>query len=279
MKETTRLPSPADRLLCTRTFDVAMQREAMKDTVARLFARVAEVEDGDVRTQRKKKINVTKKEKEKISGKQGEDLTSRIYELTMKLHARHHFTDGAACDGSKVDHATQPFTRDEVSGNTAYGIWEGIRYDEEEPETQGLLQRRLRRMREQKHPEAAEIIEAATRGTMGGRIGDCATVMDAELFAIYAFLQRVEDRATNPKDRTVLIMSDCLNALRGIEDTWRGRGHPYRKRTGGACMEAINTIRQRLKRVVFVWIPAHTGITPNVYADAIAKAHTENSTK
>ena len=44
-------------------------------------------------------------------------------------------------------------------------------------------------------------------------------------------------------------------------------------------MEAINSIRQRLKRVVFVWIPAHTAITPNVYADAIAKAHTENSMK
>ena len=90
------------------------------------------------------------------------------------------------------------------------------------------------------------------------------------------FTYKVEQRE-NPAQRTVLVMSDCLNALKAIDDTWRGKGPQYRKRAGGACMEAINTIRARLNRVVFMWVPSHVGVMPNAYADAIAKAHTYNT--
>ena len=48
----------------------------------------------------------------------------------------------------------------------------------------------------------------------------------------------------------------------------------YRKRKGGATIEAINTLRARLGKVVFIWVPSHLGIPCNAYADAIASAAT-----
>ena len=74
-------------------------------------------------------------------------------------------------------------------------------------------------------------------------------------------------------------MSDCLNALRAIEETWRGIGDTYRQRAGGATIEAINTIRERLERVVFVYVPSHAGVVPNAYADGIAKAYLSRTYK
>ena len=38
-------------------------------------------------------------------------------------------------------------------------------------------------------------------------------------------------------------------------------------------LHAINTVRARLGLVVMVWVPAHSGVSPNAYADAAAKAH------
>ena len=38
-------------------------------------------------------------------------------------------------------------------------------------------------------------------------------------------------------------------------------------------LEAINTIREKLERVVFIYVPSHAGVVPNAYADGIAKAY------
>eukprot|EP00965_Chrysotila_dentata_P004450 144679-Pleurochrysis_carterae.AAC.1 len=48
-------------------------------------------------------------------------------------------------------------------------------------------------------------------------------------------------------------MSDCLSGLRILEKVWRGRRN-----------------REKLGTVIFMWIPSHVGITPNVIADNIA---------
>ena len=72
----------------------------------------------------------------------------------------------------------------------------------------------------------ARLLRQNAGRVMGGRIGDCATVLDAELLAIYAYLHRVEQRSEDPTQRTVLVMSDCLNALKD-----RNRRHVARKRT------------------------------------------------
>ena len=46
----------------------------------------------------------------------------------------------------------------------------------------------------------------------------------------------------------------------------------YRKRKGGATIEAINMLRTRLGKVVFIWVPSHLGVPCNAYADAVASA-------
>ena len=121
-------------------------------------------------------------------------------------------------------------------------------------------------------PSEQEIQEAIRRSTKGNRIGDEADTMQAELTAILTYLQQIASQA-DAGERRVLIMSDCLNALRAIEETWRGEGAPYRQRSGGGAMEAINTLREQLERVVFIYVPSHSGVVPNAYADGIAKAY------
>ena len=46
----------------------------------------------------------------------------------------------------------------------------------------------------------------------------------------------------------------------------------YHKRKGGATIEAINTLRARLVKVIFIWVPSHLGVPCNAYADAVASA-------
>eukprot|EP00965_Chrysotila_dentata_P056304 1867925-Pleurochrysis_carterae.AAC.1 len=70
-------------------------------------------------------------------------------------------------------------------------------------------------------------------------------------------------------------MSDCLAGLRIIEKVWRGERNTYRKLQNGAVLEAITNVRETLGTVVFMWIPSHVGITPNVLADNIASKDQE----
>eukprot|EP00965_Chrysotila_dentata_P114137 3773628-Pleurochrysis_carterae.AAC.1 len=65
----------------------------------------------------------------------------------------------------------------------------------------------------------------------------------------------------------ILIMSDCLAGLRVIEKVWRGKKNIYRRKQNGAVLEAITNCRKTLGTVVFMWIPSHVGIIPNVLAD------------
>eukprot|EP00965_Chrysotila_dentata_P211723 6186607-Pleurochrysis_carterae.AAC.2 len=67
-------------------------------------------------------------------------------------------------------------------------------------------------------------------------------------------------------------MSDCLSGLRILEKIWRGRRNKYRKLQNGAVLllEAITNVREKLGTVIFMWIPSHVGIIPNVIADNIA---------
>eukprot|EP00965_Chrysotila_dentata_P179353 5922858-Pleurochrysis_carterae.AAC.1 len=70
-------------------------------------------------------------------------------------------------------------------------------------------------------------------------------------------------------------MSDCLSGLRILEKVWRGRRNMYRKLQDGAVLEAITNVREKLGKVIFMWIPSHVGITPNVIADNIAAQEQE----
>ena len=114
--------------------------------------------------------------------------------------------------------------------------------------------------------------DAIARSSGGHRIDDEADTTMAELAAILTYLHSVGQRA-DAKEARVLVMSDCLGALRAIEETWRGVGHEYRARAGGATVEAINAIRETLGLVVFIYVPSHAGVVPNAYADGVAKAY------
>eukprot|EP00965_Chrysotila_dentata_P028707 953803-Pleurochrysis_carterae.AAC.1 len=44
----------------------------------------------------------------------------------------------------------------------------------------------------------------------------------------------------------------------------------------GAVLEAITNVREFLGTVIFMWVPSHVGIVPNIIADSIAsKDHEE----
>ena len=98
--------------------------------------------------------------------------------------------------------------------------------------------------------------------------------MDAELYAILAFLQRVHDESEEVGSERVLVVSDCQAALKAIEAVWREGGH-YRSRDRAGMLEAISKIRMRLGKVVFLWCPGHRGVSGNEYADMVAAAYAE----
>eukprot|EP00965_Chrysotila_dentata_P247851 6207998-Pleurochrysis_carterae.AAC.1 len=68
---------------------------------------------------------------------------------------------------------------------------------------------------------------AIEQGVLNGRLGDSATAADAELFAIFALLRKVQAQQDmghygNEKAR-VLIMSDCLSGLRILREGMDGK--------------------------------------------------------
>eukprot|EP00965_Chrysotila_dentata_P244338 6205923-Pleurochrysis_carterae.AAC.1 len=120
---------------------------------------------------------------------------------------------------------------------------------------------------------------AVELGVLNGRLGDSATAAGAELFAIFALLRKAQanqEMGHYGKEKArILIMSDCLSGLRILEKVWRERRNRYRKLQNGAVIEAITNIREKLGTVIFMWIPSHVGVIPNVIADNIAAQEQE----
>jgi ribonuclease HI len=104
--------------------------------------------------------------------------------------------------------------------------------------------------------------------------------MDAEMYAVFRALLRVylETRSAEGAEavsaKRILILSDCQSAIKEIERAWReGEVRHETKGDRRALLEAICRIRAHLGIVVLMYVPAHTGCSPNEYADASAKAH------
>ena len=237
--------------------------------VAHMFARVTAVEDGmvwigdgDDRTQ----VTIEEGERKDMDKDKGRELNRRIHELAMRLHKRENFTHVVACDGSKKVHTQQPRNVTYPTGPTAYGHYEGHRIHDGHDEDTWRARFRTA------HPTTHEMADAIKTNVHGHRIGNEDDTMQAELAAIFTYLQRVTAHG-HAHDKRILIMSDCHNALCAIEETWRGEGKAYRQRAGGAIIEAINALREGLGRVVFIFTPSHAGVVPNAYADGVAKAY------
>ena len=255
-------------------FDEGEREEVRRHPVARMFVRVAAMENGEVvlgdqEAGEALRVNIDKDEIKAMNGEKGKELNKKVLTLAMKLYARDMYTDVVAGDGSKKDDAAQPWDTTYNTGPTSYGHYGGPGMEPETTGAPGTLGAYARFRTAV--PTAREMAQAITASSRGHRIGDEADTMLAELTAILTYLSAVSRRA-DAKEARVLVMSDCLNALRAIEETWRGRGDPYRQRAGGATMEAINTIRESLDLVVFLYVPSHAGVVPNAYADGVAKA-------
>ena len=65
------------------------------------------------------------------------------------------------------------------------------------------------------------------------------------------------------------LLSDCQSAIKEIERAWReGEVRHETKGDRRALLEAICRIRAQMGIVVIMYVPAHTGCSPNEYADA-----------
>ena len=119
-----------------------------------------------------------------------------------------------------------------------------------------------------------ELRLAFGQGLWGGRLPDDWQVIDAEMYAVLAYLRKMatsEDAA----DRRCLVLSDCKPALRQqIEAAYRrGPLEGLREWDRGAQLEGICRYRAQLESVTFLWVPSHAGCASNAYADAAATAY------
>ncbi len=152
-------------------------------------------------------------------------------------------------------------------GACAYGWYEGPRYG---------------RATDAAAASEHAVAQAFAAGMGGGRLPDFWRPIDAEVYAVLAYLRKVvsevdesgaEPSVAELKTRRVLIATDCLPALQQIEKAWRlGNVDGLRRWDRGAMLEAITHLRRQLGTVVLMWVPAHRGCSPNAYADAVAKA-------
>ena len=115
---------------------------------------------------------------------------------------------------------------------------------------------------------------------MGGGLPPWFEVIDAELMAVLMYLEAVvagvEAEGGDVGATRCLVMSDCKSAMQMMETAWRGGGvERLAKAKRGGILEAICRARAKLELVVFMYVPAHRGVSMSAMADAAAKAYLE----
>eukprot|EP00965_Chrysotila_dentata_P011565 378490-Pleurochrysis_carterae.AAC.1 len=212
-----------------------------------------------------------------MNGAEGKKLTFETLEVALSLHEKYDFHIAVATDGAKKG-GTKDRTESHRISATTYGVWHG-------PESARILRGKKREATALQDRLGVQLnhtdkLLAIEQGILSGRLGDSATSAEAELFAIFAILRKVQalqdtGRYGGGKAR-ILIMSDSLSGIETIEKVWRGKKNVYRKMKNGAVLEAITNVREFLGTVIFMWVPSHVGIVPNITADSIAsKEHEE----
>ena len=189
----------------------------------------------------------------------GTAQTGQFMRRTIALHLERNFTDVMATDGSKAGR------------RAAWGLWEGPAPRDggwAAPET---------------HAGTAARVAA---GMAGGRLPDGYDVMDAELAAIVAALEkaRARDEGGGDEDgRRVLICTDSQSAMKLLERVWKKGVYTYEREDRVGLAVAANELRREISRrragtgragsVSFVYTPGHRGIACNSIADAVAKTY------
>ena len=94
---------------------------------------------------------------------------------------------------------------------------------------------------------------------MGRKAAEHVEVIDAEMYAILAYLRKMAS-ASDAQSRRCLVLCDCKPALQQIENAHR-KVMPEGLRDWERGGEAIADCRSKLEAVVFMWVPAHVGHT------------------
>ena len=171
----------------------------------------------------------------------------------MNIDRTHDITRAAAVDGS----------HDPINNTSAFGVYQGA-----------ILE----------HLDADEIDELTddsesrarielSNGLWGGSLPGHLNSTQCELHAILMYLLAIQRSAPRPKNERILLVSDSMSAISLIENAWRTRGDHMHSAEHGAIIEMICKTMTDFDRVVYAWVPSHSGIAMNSYADSCAKAH------
>ena len=242
----------------------AAKPQLRADPVARLHLRLAAWESGVLRVKTAGGVQVESgqvNQEALASGGEAESGRS-LQGVCLPLHYRHRFTSAASVDGSAEDPRRHGgVTRKRV----AYGVYEGMLPEAELAAPPGGWDTLTAEQR---------ALHCLGAGMWGGALPQDWDNNDAEAYAILRYLQSVVERAPEPAEERVLVMSDSRAVMDVIETVWRsGNAAVAKSRDRGAMIEAICALRAQLGCVLFVWTPGHAGVCHNEVADAVAKAH------
>eukprot|EP00965_Chrysotila_dentata_P213555 6187691-Pleurochrysis_carterae.AAC.1 len=170
------------RVLKKEGMDLAHEEKYAGHQILRLFTRPEEMENGIF-------LRISKEVVAHMNAASGKKLTYDTLNVAMTLHERYNFHLAVAMDAAKKEGTKYRGEMHRLS-ETTYGVCqrpgsaEILRNKRKEA---SALQNRLGVTLDQ-----MDKVRAVEQGVLTGRLGDSATAMEAELFAIFATLRKVQ---------------------------------------------------------------------------------------
>eukprot|EP00965_Chrysotila_dentata_P169640 5599723-Pleurochrysis_carterae.AAC.1 len=182
-------------------------------------------------------MSISKEDTGHMNGADGKKLTHKALQVAMLFHERYVFHLAVATDRAKRG-SIKDRTEAQRLSETTYGVWQGpalaeIIRDKREKAT--ALEARLGIKLNQ-----TKKLQAVEQGVSSGKLGDSATSAEAELFAMFAILRKVQAQqklghyGVRRGKAGILIMSDCLSGLEIIERLCMEKKNNYRRLSNGA---------------------------------------------
>ena len=179
-----------------------------RDPVLRLFIRDPELEiglgvktadDTIVRMQphNKRSLLADRAENGRIQGTY--ESKRALVKACLPLHHQHSFTRAAFTDGA-CEH-TRPGGGSDKRRTVSFGVWEGV-FDDSYMEKWNDSGRWARLTASER------LAKATARGMWGGKLPPDWQSIDAEMYAILAFLRKIYYESNNASSERVLVISD-----------------------------------------------------------------------